>query len=114
VTAVGDAFDATLLDTRVPFLGRAVVRSYFRALLQPFPRQPIVVINGRSASGKTYTTELIQHARRCHANVLPCHVEIREKQGVSVGPRELASDIITQLGGNLKELPERDSTNLDR
>jgi hypothetical protein len=112
--ALADAFDAVLLDTRLPFLGRQTARSYLRALMEASPRQPIVVINGRSHSGKTYTTELIRHARCYHSGVLLCHVEIGEKEGASAGPRELASDIITQLGGNMNDLPERNSTNLER
>jgi hypothetical protein len=112
--ALVDAFDAVLLDTRLPFLGRQSARNYLRALLQASPRQPIVVINGRDDSGKTYTTELIRHARRYHTSVLLCHVEIGEKEGASAGPHELASDIITQLGGNVSDLPARNITNLER
>jgi len=112
--ALVDAFDAVLLDTRLPFLGRQSARNYLRALMQASPRQPIVVINGRSDSGKTYTTELIRHARRYHTNVLLCHVEVCEEEGASAGPRELASDIITQLGGNVNDVPERNVTNLER
>jgi hypothetical protein len=112
--ALVDAFDAVLLDTRLPFLGRQPARNYLRALMQGSPQQPIVVINGRSDSGKTYTTELIRHARRYHAGLLVCHVEVLENEGASAGPRELASDIITQLGGNVNDLPERNITNLER
>jgi len=108
--AVHDPFDATLLDNKLPFLGRPAVRAHLRALLQSLPTQPIVVINGGPKTGKTFTTELIGHVRR-YREVLPCHVELQEKgEGAAVGPRELASDIITQLGADPDDIPQQ-STN---
>jgi hypothetical protein len=107
-SAAADPFDATVLYGRSPFLGRQSVRGHLRSLLQAMPRQPTVVINGK-LTGKSYTNELINHACGQHRSVLRCYVPLETTEGVSVGPKELARDIVTLLGGDPATIPVQDT-----
>ncbi|MBB4423958.1 hypothetical protein GGD66_002502 [Bradyrhizobium sp. CIR48] len=112
-SVVADPFEAVLLG-RLPFLGRPTARAYLRSLLQDLPSQPIVVINGTRGAGKTYTTELIDHVCRTHQIINSCHVELKPEQGPSIGPAELAGDIVTLMGGDTSLIPKQGVTNLER
>ena len=100
-----DVFEALILDTKVPFLARRDTRANLRALLQAKPIKPVVVVNGATGMGKTHTTAFIEHVLRENCAIQHCIVSLTEGQGRSIGPRELASDIMVQLGGNPRTLP---------
>ncbi|WP_027520536.1 hypothetical protein [Bradyrhizobium sp. Ec3.3] len=108
-----DPFDAIMLSNKLPFLGRLAVRAHLRALMQNSPPRPVVVIKGLGGAGKTYTTELINHICRTHTDIVPCHIEVPKDQGISVGPADLARDIVLQLGGDVDKMPAQ-QTNADR
>ena len=63
--------------------------------------------------GKSYTGEFIDHVLHSHPGVRHCRIEIEEGQGRSTGPRELASDMVTVMGGDPAK-PPPENTNLDR
>jgi hypothetical protein len=108
-----DAFDAVILSNKLPFLGRPAVRVHLRSLMQMFPPRPVVVVNGLAGAGKTYTTELIKHACRTYTDIVHCHVEVAKEQGSSIGPADLAREIVIQLGGDVDKMPQQ-QTNADR
>ena len=99
-----DVFDALILDTKVPFLARRDTRANLRALLKARPIKPVVVINGPKGMGKTHTTAFIEHVLRENPAIQHCIVTLTASQGLSIGPRELASDLVVQLGGNPRNL----------
>jgi len=105
-----DIFEMTLLDSKLPFLGRPTLRGHLKAMARGQGRS-VLVVNGQTDSGKTYTTELVDHARRLLPGILSCHIEIFEGQGASIGPGELARDVMTQLGFDAGALPPPNETN---
>ena len=108
-----DPFEALILDNKLPFLDRKPTRAYLRALTKEKPPQPLVVINGSSKSGKSYTGEFIDHVCGHLKDVQHCRIELAQKQGASTGPAELASDIVTYVGGDPQKAPPP-NTNLER
>ena len=108
-----DAFDALVLSGKRPFVDRDPVRAALRKLLDRRPRELVVVVNGGRRAGKSYLTEFIQHALDERPDMNLCPVAIEPKQGAQVGPRELASDLVTSMGGHPRDLPPP-TTNLDR
>jgi hypothetical protein len=108
-----DPFDAVIFPNKLPFLGRDAVRAHLRALMQVLPPRPVVVVNGLGGAGKTYTTELIKHVCRTHTDIIPCHIEVPKEQGISIGPADLAREIVIQLGGDVDKMPTL-QTNVDR
>ncbi|MCP3139789.1 hypothetical protein [Pyxidicoccus xibeiensis] len=108
-----DPFSALILDNKLPFLDRQPARAFLRALTQPMPMQPVVVVSGNQKSGKSYTSEFVDHLCRNLPGIQHCRIEVTHDQGASVGPAELARDLVTQLGGNPWQGPPQ-NTNLDR
>jgi hypothetical protein len=107
-----DPFNALILDTKLPFLDRVATREYLRKLVQPNPTQPVVVVAGDRKNGKSYTSEFIDYLSRHIPDTLPCRVVVEETQGSSIGPQELARDLVTAVGGDpLQEPPPNTNTN---
>jgi hypothetical protein len=108
-----DPFAALILDSKLPFLDRLPTRAHLRALTQQQPTQPVVVIGGGRKSGKSYTSEFVDHLCRNLGGIQHCRIEVPEKQGASIGPAELARDIVTSVGGDPRQEPPA-NTNLER
>jgi hypothetical protein len=108
-----DAFDALVLVSKLPFLERQATRTALRLFLHAIPTQPVVVVNGPQWTGKTYTGEFIDHVLSDRPGVRHCRIEIEKGQGGSIGPRELAKDMVTQMGSDPNAVPAENS-NLDR
>ena len=95
-----DPFEEMLLFTRAPFLARGNTRAALRALLNPTPLQPFVVINGLSKLGKTYTTQFIEHVLRMRTDIQYCGVEVsRDPKAAPPGADMLAQQLVVDLGG---------------
>lgn len=108
-----DAFDALVLYSKLPFLDRDPTRAALRTLLDRRPVQPLVVVNGDRRAGKSYVAEFIDHVLHDRADTWHCRIAIEPEQGASVGPVELASDMVTLMGGDPGNPPVA-NTNLDR
>jgi len=108
-----DRFMDNLLFTDLPFLERGTTRTALRALLQTTPQQPFVVINGLSKLGKSYTANFIGHVLRGRNDLMACIVPVAPKSGASIGPGELARDLVARMSGDSSTQPKND-TNLDR
>lgn len=103
-----DAFDALVLYSKLPFLDRRPTRATLRDfLLERRPKQPVLVINGARRAGKSYIAEFVDHVLHDQPNVQHCRIPIEEQQGASVGPVELASDMVTGMGGDPTSAPEQ-------
>lgn len=102
--ASADNFEAVVLDIKEPFLARHKTRSNLRALLALKPVKPVVVINGSQGTGKTHTAAFIQHVLRNLGAVQHCIISFDQELGPAIGPKELASDIVTQLGGDARAI----------
>lgn len=108
-----DPFDALILVSKMPFLDRQPTRKALKRFLQSTPLQPVVVVNGPRWAGKTYTGEFIDHVLHSRPGLRHCRIEIEEGQGRSIGPRELASNMVTVMGGD-PSTPPPENSNLDR
>src|SRR5262249_26106360 len=109
-----DPFAATVLDIKQAFLERQATREGLRALMNPAPVKPIVVINGDPLMGKSYTSAYISHVLRSQENVRLCLVELTKGGGKSTGPAELARDIVAQMDGDATTCPPQGATVDDR
>jgi hypothetical protein len=103
--AAPDPFDDQILSSKMPFLDRQQTRAALRALVQPFPTQPVVVVTGDKKTGKSYTSEFIAHLAGKVEGMLHCKVEISPTEGASVGAKEIARELVVCLGGNLRDEP---------
>lgn len=107
-----DPFEARILDSKLPFLDRKQARAFFKVLAQARPSQPVVVVVGDSKMGKSYTFEFIDHV--CYrAGIELSRVQLNQREGSSIGPGELARELVTHVGGEPRQMPEP-MTNLDR
>jgi hypothetical protein len=102
--ASADNFESVVLDIKEPFLARQKTRANLRALLAARPLKPVVVINGSEDTGKTHTTAFIQHVLRDLCAIQHCIISFDQELGPAIGPKELASDIVTQLGGDARTI----------
>jgi hypothetical protein len=108
-----DRFTDSLLFANQPFLERTKTRAALRGLLQNKPRQPFVVINGLSKLGKSYTADFIDHVLLEGDDPEACVVRVVPETGSSIGPSELARDLVARMGGDRATEPKKD-TNSDR
>lgn len=108
-----DPFGALVLVSKLPFIERSSTRAALKLLLDPIPTRPVVVVNGPRNAGKTYTGDFVDHVLFFHPDVRHCRIELDEHQGPSTGPQELASDMVTQMGGRPSTAPPQ-NTNLVR
>lgn len=113
VPAQPNPFMDSVLVSKIPFLERARIRAGLQALLTPTPLQPFIVVNGPPNTGKSYTADFVSHVLHARNDVVHCRVELPTKEGASVGPVELARDLVVRMGGDLRAEPPR-VTNLDR
>lgn len=111
--AAADPLDALLLTTDAPFLSRAELRQTLKVLRQPGSAKPILVVTGPRWSGKTYSTELIDDFCRSRNSLILCQVTLSPRQEKIIGAREIASDLVAQLGPRRNEMPPV-NTNEDR
>jgi hypothetical protein len=112
--SVLDPFEARVLRTKQPFIDRKQTRASLKALIQETPVQPVVVIAGDSGLGKTYTFDFIDHISSSESDILHCLVKVEPGQGASIGPAELARDIVASISmsGDLSREPPA-TTNIE-
>ncbi len=96
--ASADPFEALVLNSNLPFLDRTPTRQALKGFLRELrPNKRVVVINGDMSPGKTYTTAFVDHVLADERNISQCLVTVTGDQGASVGPMELASDLVTNM-----------------
>lgn len=99
--------DATVLDNGTPFVNRTLLRGHLRRLATPAASlQPILVVSGAVQSGKSYSTEYIDHFAVQHAPpTLTCRVPLRPGTELETGPEEVAIDLVRSMGRTLQDKP---------
>jgi hypothetical protein len=101
-----DPFEALVLNSNLPFLDRSPTRRALRSFLKELrPIKRVVVINGNGSPGKTYTTAFVDHVLAQEPSIRHCLVTVTRDQGASVGPVELANDLVTNMGEELTGAP---------
>lgn len=103
--APGHPLEAELLYDRLPFANRAHLRQILRELDGAAGLKKILHIEGTPGSGRSWTSQLIEfHCARSEGH-LHCEGSVTEDNGLATGPRELARDLVTKLGGDLAACP---------
>lgn len=105
--------DVLLLSDDAPFFNRGKLRQRLRVLSQPNAAKPILVVSGPTKSGKTYSAELIDNFCRSRPGLILCQVRLPDGQEEIIGARDIASDLVAQLGPRKNEMPPV-HTNEDR
>ena len=96
--AVGDPFGDLLLAGNLPFLDRRPLRAALRRLWESNgvagdKSKSIIVVSGPSKSGKSYSSELINHVGKRLPDLTPAKVSLGEETGALTGPFEAAKSI---------------------
>lgn len=104
--AASDPFATTILDTGQPFLDRLATRTVLRTWTTTMPVKQIMVVAGPS-KGKSYTVEFVRHivrdiVRTTATDVRSVLVSLERDQAASCGQGELATEIVSEMGGTLK------------
>jgi len=108
-----DPLEARVLATDMPFLNRTELRKRLRVLGNPRSLKPILVVTGPHQSGKTYSEMLISHFCGGEDSLLYCHVPLQAGLEEITGAKEVASDLVAQLGRPVSSMPPP-NTNEDR
>src|SRR5436853_2702726 len=97
----------------MPFLNRTDLRKRLRLLENPKSLKPILVVTGPRQSGKTYSEMLISHFCGGRDALLHCQVPLRAGMEEITGAKEIASDLVAQVGRPVSSIPPA-NTNEDR
>lgn len=108
-----DPFTTSVLDTRLPFLDRLPTRNVVRSWTSLMPVQQVMVVEGPSQSGKTYTNEFVRHIVRdtlkTTTDVRTVMISLEKDQAMSIGAVELAKDLVWNMGADPDEAPGFDT-----
>ncbi|WP_242122126.1 hypothetical protein [Sphingomonas lacusdianchii] len=108
-----DPFTTSILDIGLPFLDRSETRKVLRTWLDLMPRQQVMVVEGPSQTGKTYTNDFVRHIVRhvmtTSSDIRTVIVAFDRDQARSVGPLELAKDLVWYISGVVAGAPEYDT-----
>jgi hypothetical protein len=112
-----DPFTASILDTGQPFLDRLPTRTVLRTWTDPLPVKQVMVVDGPSKTGKSYTVEYVRHIIRHVASssgqgtsdVRWALVSLERDQVASCGQAELATELVSALGGDPTDMPRSDT-----
>ncbi|WP_217602377.1 hypothetical protein [Chitinophaga sp. GbtcB8] len=109
---VADPLDQTVLNNSTPFVNRRLLRSHLQRLSTAGANlQPILVVNGDTQCGKSYSTNYIEHFSNVKS-ILTYRLSLDPELGLSMGPREVAMDLVYQMGRPLTSMPAPE-TNLN-
>jgi len=102
-----DPLLATVLDNGTPFVNRQPLRRHLSYLVTPAANlKPILVLRGGAKSGKSYSTEFIDHFSVHHTDAtLACRVSLRAGAELETGPQEVAVEFVRAMGRTLQDKP---------
>lgn len=102
-----DPLLATVLDNGTPFVNRQPLRRHLSRLVTPAANlKPILVLRGGAKSGKSYSTEFIDHFSVHHTEAtLACRVSLRAGAELETGPQEVAVELVRAMGRTLLDKP---------
>jgi hypothetical protein len=91
--------DFKLLNNSTPFVNREGLRLKLRALESPTAQaRPILVLNGPSQIGKTYSANYIDHYSLVQATITPHRFVFDADLGLELKPELVALDLVQSLG----------------
>lgn len=103
-----DRLDTTVLDNGTPFVNRKVLRARLRRLATPAARtRPILVVTGAAQSGKSYSTEYIDHfSLHQPVAITTYRVALRPGTELETGPEDVAIELVSSMGRSLDRKPK--------
>lgn len=104
--------ESMILQSGLPFANREPLRGILRQMIDPRAFRQVLQISGKTGTGKSWTYYLIEHFCKAEDNHIPCYYQVFEDSGATAGPREVANDLVAQLGGDPLKTPQQ-TANLD-
>lgn len=106
-----DRLDATVLDNGIPFVNRTALRRQLRRLAAPSSSvKPILVVSGTAKSGKTYSTQYIDHfAVRPTLPTMTYRYALAAGAELETGPDEVAIELVSLTGRKPEDKPAPDT-----
>ena len=96
----------TVLNNTIPFVNRTLLRNHLDRLSQPMANaQPILVVNGEVRSGKSYSTNYIDHFSNLKNTVIPCSAKLDKEIGLDLTAEKLARDLVSQMAMSTDDIP---------
>jgi len=107
-----DPLNQTVLNNSIPFVNRKILRAHLKRLASPGANlQPILVLNGESCCGKSYSTNYIRHFSNIRS-ITTYSLSLDRELGLSMGPREVAKDMVYAMVRTFDNMPAPE-TNLN-
>jgi hypothetical protein len=107
-----DPYSDLYIHGSLPFLDRQPLRHEVRKLLSRDTYQPILIVNGDTRVGKSFTTLFIEHVSKRGASIRACPIEVGPGEQPSIA--DIAEDMVAILTGAAGTLPPQTSTNMKR
>jgi hypothetical protein len=105
-----DPIDVCFMDPGPqPFISRQTLRQFLRQAVTP-NGFPILVVNGLSKTGKSYSFQYISYLKRQTSDFAVAWVDLKDEVYGEYKPEDLARDVAIPLGWDLASLPPRPST----
>src|SRR5262245_34006310 len=95
---------ASVLVSDVPFIDRVDLRQKVKALGIERAKRPILVVQGRPRSGKSFTEAYINHLYLSGAAIDYCVIKFPPGSGLTLGPEQVAKQILESGGVDLNRL----------
>jgi len=109
LTPPANPFEACLIEPGPqPFISRRVLREFLQQVSNP-RGFPILVVNGLSKTGKSYSFQFIGYLKRMLSAYDLAWVDLSTEAHAEYKPEVLAQDISLPLGWDLATLPKRPS-----
>ena len=100
---------ATVLDNGTPFVNRSLLRTRLQRLASASAAtRPILVVNGAPQSGKSYSTQYINHFSILQPPATPTityRYELRAGMELETGPEEVATELVGSMGRTFDRKP---------
>lgn len=103
-----DPLASRILDTGMPFLDRSELREQLRFLAQQAANlQPILVVSGPARSGKSYSTEYIDHFsyRQKISQITTYRYSLKKEDGLQTDGFSVARRLVSLMGRPLTDVP---------
>lgn len=98
-----DPYDDLVLRKDLPYLDRKELRAALRRNVA-LQLHPILILNGPSGSGKSFTSWLIDHLVRSEPDLEHCMIKVQDGAEPPTA-HEIAKDMMTNLGASASCLP---------
>lgn len=103
-------YDQKVLNNVTPFINRADLRSHMLRLAAAVSNmQPILIVNGNEKTGKSYSTNYIDHFSNHNNTVLACRATFNQQIGLDLTAEKLARDLVSQMARPLTSIPGPDT-----